>query len=243
MGSRFLQKKELTEPSEDREHKDILKDLRTRISRISLKREASEDKVHENALKYHKTGISRINLKITNLDSIVSKFRKKDLQSSGSEMEEVHQNLLTYTPPEGWVEVERYWTDKPYSFVSILENPDERRNAYRIIEPTLTNFEFVLLEDALAAYEQNPADVSALATAFDTYAEFYRNHMILEEREILPLLRKHFTAEDWAEIDAELTADGNNLGTAPGDEFAAIFSKLVAAAPAPIGLGQGPYQD
>ncbi len=100
-----------------------------------------------------------------------------------------------------------------------------------------------LLESALAAYEQNPADVSALAAAFDIYAEFYRNHMILEEREILPLLRKHFTAEDWAEIDAELTADGNNLGTAPGDEFAAIFSKLVAAAPAPIGLGQGPYQD
>lgn len=147
MGSRFLQKKELTEPSEDREHKDILRDLRTRISRISLKREASEDKEHENALKYHKTGISRINLKITNLDSIVSKFRKKDLQSSGSEMEEIHQNLLTYTPPEGWVEVERYWTDKPYSFVSILENPDDRRNAYRIIEPTLTNFEFVLLEE------------------------------------------------------------------------------------------------
>lgn len=100
-----------------------------------------------------------------------------------------------------------------------------------------------LLESALDAYEKNPADVSALAAAFDTYAEFYRNHMILEEREILPLLRKHFTAEDWAEIDAELTADGNNLGTAPGDEFAAIFSKLVAAAPAPIGLGQGPYQD
>ena len=100
-----------------------------------------------------------------------------------------------------------------------------------------------LLEKALDAFEQNPADVTGLSAAFDTYAEFYRNHMILEEREILPLLRKHFTAEDWAEIDAELTADGNNLGTAPGDEFAAIFSKLVAAAPAPIGLGQGPYQD
>lgn len=99
-----------------------------------------------------------------------------------------------------------------------------------------------LLEKALDAFENNPADVAGLSAAFDTYAEFYRNHMILEEREILPLLRKHFTADDWAEIDAELAAMGNNMGSLPGEDFATIFSKLVAAAPPPIGFGAGPYE-
>lgn len=99
-----------------------------------------------------------------------------------------------------------------------------------------------LLEKALDAFEKNPADVAGLSAAFDTYAEFYRNHMILEEREILPLLRKHFTADDWAEIDAELAAMGNNMGSLPGEDFAAIFSKLVASAPPPIGFGAGPYE-
>lgn len=98
-----------------------------------------------------------------------------------------------------------------------------------------------LLDTALAAFERDPSEVSGLAAAFDTYAEFYRNHMLLEEREILPLLRKHFTAADWAEIDAELAAEGDSLGGLPGEDFAATFSKLVAAAPPPIGFGAGPY--
>lgn len=100
-----------------------------------------------------------------------------------------------------------------------------------------------MLESALDAYELDQSDVSGLSAAFDTYAEFYRNHMILEEQEILPLIQKHFTEQDWAEIDAELAAEGNNLGDMAGEDFAAIFSKLVAAAPAPIGLGTGPYKD
>jgi len=99
------------------------------------------------------------------------------------------------------------------------------------------------LESALDDYERDSSDASALAAAFDSYAEFYRNHMMLEEREILPLLRKHFTPADWAEIDAELAAEGNNLGDMPSEDFEAVFSKMVAAAPAPIGLGNGPYRD
>ena len=99
------------------------------------------------------------------------------------------------------------------------------------------------LEDALDAYEGAPADVSGLAAAFDAYADFYRSHMVLEEVEILPLLRRHFTAEDWAEIDAELAAAGDGMGNIPSEDFEASFSKLVAAAPAPIGLGSGPYRD
>jgi len=68
-----------------------------------------------------------------------------------------------------------------------------------------------------------------------------------EEREVLPLIRKHFTAEDWEKANAGFVADdplsGTRASAKTGEEdFAQIFSRLVAAAPAPIGLGTGPYK-
>ena len=68
-----------------------------------------------------------------------------------------------------------------------------------------------------------------------------------EEREVIPLLIKYLTPEDWARADAGFAANRDPMGgtrSAGGQEdFARIFSKLVAAAPAPIGLGAGPYKD
>lgn len=84
----------------------------------------------------------------------------------------------------------------------------------------------------------------AFRQAFEDYANFYREHMLLEEREVLPLVREHFTAEDWARADAGFVvsrqSDGSKEG---GEDFTRMFSKLVEAAPAPIGLGLGPYKD
>jgi hemerythrin-like domain-containing protein len=105
-----------------------------------------------------------------------------------------------------------------------------------------------VLEDALGRYVAGAPDgFETFKTAFDAYAEFYRNHMMTEEREVLPLLIKHFTAEDWAHADAGIRAEMDPMsGTRAGgkeEDFARIFSKLVAAAPAPIGFGSGPYKD
>lgn len=105
-----------------------------------------------------------------------------------------------------------------------------------------------VLETALAGYTRDTTQLKALAQAFDNYAEFYRNHMMLEEREILPLATKYLTAEDWVEMDRAFGANQDPMSGTKGkpsgeEDFAAIFSKLVAAAPAPIGLGAGPYQD
>ncbi|MBS0542603.1 MAG: hemerythrin domain-containing protein, partial [Proteobacteria bacterium] len=55
----------------------------------------------------------------------------------------------------------------------------------------------------------------------------------------------HFTDEDWARADAGFLADDPLRGTrakAGEEDFTRIFSKLVEAAPAPIGLGAGPYK-
>jgi hypothetical protein len=60
------------------------------------------------------------------------------------------------------------------------------------------------------------------------------------EREILPLVHKYFTAEDWAIANAGFAGKPDPMGgTRPPDgpeDFARIFSRLVAAAPEPIGL-------
>ncbi|WP_418648016.1 hemerythrin domain-containing protein [Thauera butanivorans] len=104
------------------------------------------------------------------------------------------------------------------------------------------------LEAALARYQSGEVGgFEAFSEAFDAYAEFYRLHMMTEEREVLPLIRKHFTAEDWEKANAGFIADDPLSGTRAtartGEEdFAQIFSRLVAAAPAPIGLGTGPYK-
>jgi len=104
------------------------------------------------------------------------------------------------------------------------------------------------LDAALQGYADGAPDgFEAFTDAFETYADFYRNHMLLEEREILPLLKRHFTADDWARADAGCQATPDPMSgtrTADGDEdFRRLFSRLVAATPAPLGLGGGPYKD
>lgn len=104
------------------------------------------------------------------------------------------------------------------------------------------------LDSAARDYEADASGgFAAFASAFETFADFYREHMLLEEREVLPLCRQYFSAEDWAELDAAFLANQDPMtGQAfPGshEDFQRLFSRLVAAAPPPIGLGGGPYQD
>jgi len=52
--------------------------------------------------------------------------------------------LVEFIVPDELKEIERYWLQEPYTFVSILE--DRRTRHYRLIEPSLTKFEKELLE-------------------------------------------------------------------------------------------------
>ena len=104
------------------------------------------------------------------------------------------------------------------------------------------------LEVALHHFASDPrSGFDGFVTAFDQFAEFYRNHMLLEEREVLPLCRKYFSEDDWAAVAEafKLNQDPFKGTTTPGthEDFQRIFSRLVAAAPAPIGLGAGPYRE
>ncbi|WP_292466170.1 type II/IV secretion system ATPase subunit [Methanolobus sp.] len=57
---------------------------------------------------------------------------------------ELHGPLVEFEIPEGFREVERYWVNEPYSFISILE----RGNIYQyyVAEPMLTLYEKDILE-------------------------------------------------------------------------------------------------
>jgi hemerythrin-like domain-containing protein len=100
------------------------------------------------------------------------------------------------------------------------------------------------LETAVHHYAADAARFADFAEAFYRYADFYREHMLLEEEVVLPLVRKHLTADDWLAVDAEFAAEMQEKATAEGAEnFPQLFSRLVDCAPAPIGFGPRPYGD
>ncbi|MBN9695947.1 MAG: hemerythrin domain-containing protein [Zoogloea sp.] len=115
-------------------------------------------------------------------------------------------------------------------------------------EHTHGNDRIKALEVAVQNYADGaPGGFQGFVDAFEAFAAFYRDHMMREEREILPLVHKHFTAEDWAVANAGFAGSvdpmsGTRTPSEPED-FAKIFSRLVAAAPEPIGLGAGPYKE
>nr|WP_235282941.1 ATPase, T2SS/T4P/T4SS family [Methanosarcina sp. 1.H.T.1A.1] len=52
--------------------------------------------------------------------------------------------LLEYEIPAGFTEIERYWVEEPYAFISIIENMEMKY--YNAVEPTLTTYEKAVLE-------------------------------------------------------------------------------------------------
>jgi len=93
------------------------------------------------------------------------------------------------------------------------------------------------LRSALEAYRKaGDSGLAGFKLALTVYLEQEWHHMNTEEHKIFPLAKAHLTTEDWAEIDAAFLANGNPWEGAAG-EYAALFSRIVNIAPAPVGLG------
>lgn len=93
----------------------------------------------------------------------------------------------------------------------------------------------LLLAWELLGMTRRPAFVEALGP----YVEAYLEHMRLEETVILPAAEKALTDEDWSSLDAAFAENADPLTGKhlPGPMFEKLFSRIVATAPAPIGLG------
>lgn len=95
------------------------------------------------------------------------------------------------------------------------------------------------LEHALLAFEMlGESRRQDFEQAVQRYADFYFQHMSVEEKQILPLAERTLTAQDWEELDAAFAANRDPLtGHEPDEDYRPLFRKIVMTAPAPIGLG------
>jgi hemerythrin-like domain-containing protein len=95
------------------------------------------------------------------------------------------------------------------------------------------------LERALLFFEEGwPAGAREFQQAVAAYAEFHWKHMRKEEQELLPLAERHLTAGDWRAIDAAFSANTDPIAGIQERQFEKLFSRIVALAPEPIGLGE-----
>ena len=95
------------------------------------------------------------------------------------------------------------------------------------------------VERALSRYEVEgaPALGPLLATA-EKYADFYYEHMRMEEDLVLPLARRVLSAEDWSWIDNAFQATRDPLADLDyKGNLDKLFSLIVNIAPPPIGVG------
>jgi Type IV secretory pathway, VirB11 components, and related ATPases involved in archaeal flagella biosynthesis len=57
-----------------------------------------------------------------------------------------HGPLATFDGLEGYQEIERYWVNAPFAFVTIAHDPEANEYRYLVVEPDLSEFEQDLLE-------------------------------------------------------------------------------------------------
>lgn len=92
---------------------------------------------------------------------------------------------------------------------------------------------------ALVHYQAvGEAGFAPFAEAVAHYLAFNWAHIELEETRLLPLLRERLDADAHATVDAAFAANADPWRGIDG-EFTSLFTAIVAATPAPMGLADG----
>lgn len=158
------------------------------------------------------------------------------------------QAMVTYL--DAYPEKQHHPKENAYLFDLLKKRTDEGATALAQLEEEHRHGDARIkaLDQAMRRYAKGEAGgFEEFSKAFDAFSEFYSHHMLMEEREILPLVKRYFTAEDWVVADAGFLSNPDPMGgtrtATTHEDFQRIFSRLVAAAPVPIGLGGGPYHE
>ena len=95
------------------------------------------------------------------------------------------------------------------------------------------------LQQAVMRYRHGgAAEFAPFAALAEDYIAFQHRHMRVEELEILPLARESLTSDDWEVIDEAFAGNGvPRFSPSSTDGFRALFTRIVATAPPPIGVG------
>jgi len=98
------------------------------------------------------------------------------------------------------------------------------------------------LAGLLEGYEsEGAATFPAFRDAVLDYIAFERAHVRLEEHRLVPLIRRHLTAEDQKKIDFAFEENEDPLfGKTRRKQYDALYSTIVRLAPEPYGLANRP---
>ena len=66
-----------------------------------------------------------------------------------------HGSLISFTGVSGYREVDRYWVNAPFAFVSINYDPEANEHLYYVVEPELDDLETELLEKLFSDIRQS----------------------------------------------------------------------------------------
>lgn len=117
---------------------------------------------------------------------------------------QLHGPLVEFEIPDGFNEVERYWVNEPYSFISVLEKGNIY--SYHVVEPALTLYEKDILE---RVYDdlQDILSLGGVTTRKDKETVLMENALLLFNRyhaslevpstfRILYFLQRNFLGHD-----------------------------------------------
>ena len=94
------------------------------------------------------------------------------------------------------------------------------------------------LEDSLIWFKTHwPGGSELFSALVEDYSRFLWEHMRKEEEQLLPLAQRVLTAEDWRGIKEAFEGNTDPIADLREKDFAALFTRIVNLAPAPIGLG------
>ena len=94
------------------------------------------------------------------------------------------------------------------------------------------------LERSLIAFEAVcPFGADRFEEAVKAYAQFHWDHMRKEEQALVPLAEAALTEEDWKAIAKAFTGNEDPIADLRQKDFSDLFARIVAIAPAPVGLG------
>ena len=108
------------------------------------------------------------------LARIVEVIRGSPISAEGYDPTE-HGPLVSFDGIEGFEEVDRYWVNAPFAFVSVNHDATNNEYRYHVVEPELTEFERELLDDLFGDIR----DTLIYRAAYDTdnSEEILRSHL------------------------------------------------------------------